>query len=113
MLSYKSLLSNTCSINSRWKPNLWWLKILDKLQYTAVIDYLVEQLGISRESISDFTAALKATKFNKSGKEKASPSEFMKSKTYKENPEYAKIMKEVNDIVNNPNKVNIDYGFNA
>ena len=31
----------------------------------------------------------------KNGKEKAKPSAFMKSKTYKENPEYVKIIKEV------------------
>ena len=47
------------------------------------------------------------------GKEKAKPSAFMKSKAYKENPEYTKIIEEVNAIIKNPNVVNIDYGFNA
>ena len=37
----------------------------------------------------------------------------MKSKAYKENPEYAKIMEEIAVIIKNPNIVNIDYGFNA
>ena len=37
----------------------------------------------------------------------------MKSKAYKENPEYAKIIKEVADIIKNPNVVYRDYGFNA
>jgi len=88
-------------------------KILDKLKETAVIDYLAEQKGIDKDTIFTFIDALKATKFNKNGKEKAKPSAFMKSKAYKENPEYAKIIKEVADIIKNPNVVYIDYGFNT
>ena len=88
-------------------------KVYDKLKEVAVIDYLAEQKGIDKDTIFAFVDALKTTKFNKNGKEKAKPSAFMKSKAYKENPEYAKIIKEVADIIKNPNVVNIDYGFKA
>jgi len=88
-------------------------KVYDKLQEVAVIDYLVEQKGIEKDTIFALIDALKSTKFNKNGKEKAKPTAFMKSKAYKENPEYAKIIKEVAAIIKNPNIVNMDYGFKA
>lgn len=88
-------------------------KVYDTIQKVAVIDYLVEQKGINKDTILKFIDDIKSTKFNKNGKEKAKPSAFMKSKAYKENPEYAKIMEEVAVIIKNPNIVNIDYGFNA
>lgn len=88
-------------------------KIYDKLLESSTIDYLVEQKGINKDTILEFMSALKSTKFNKNGKEKAKPNAFMKSKAYKENPEYAKIIEEVNAIIKNPNIVNINYGFNS
>ncbi len=87
-------------------------KVFDTLQKVAVIDYLVEQKGINKDIIFTFIDDLKLTKFNKNGKEKAKPSAFMKSKAYKENSEYTKIMEEVAAIIKNPNIINIDYGFN-
>jgi len=87
--------------------------ILERLKSVAVIEYLIEQKGFSRETIDQFKEALKATKFNKNGKEKTKPTLFMKTTAFKTNPEYAKIMKEVNLIVKNPKIVEIDFGFNA
>lgn len=88
-------------------------KVYDKLLEVATIDYLVEQKGFNKDTIFALTDALKLTKFNKNGKEKAKPSAFMKTKTYKDNAEYKKIIEEVAAIIKNPNIVNFDYGFNA
>ena len=88
-------------------------KIYDKLQETAVIDYLVEQKGFKKETIMDLIEKLKASKFNKNGKEKAKPIAFMKSKAFKENTDYAKIIEEVAVIIKNPNIVNVENGINV
>ena len=116
LITYKNGEQATISTAAKQKINLniaGEYKVYDKLKEVAVIDYLAEQKGIDKDTIFAFVDALKATKYNKNGKEKAKPSAFMKSKAYKENPEYAKIIKEVADIIKNPNVVNIDYGFNA
>jgi len=116
LITYKNGEQVSISSSSKSKINLniaGEFKVYDKLQEVGVINYLVEQKGIDTDTIFNFIDAIKATKFNKNGKEKAKPSAFMKSKAYKENPEYAKIIKEVADIIKNPNIVNIDYGFNA
>ena len=88
-------------------------KVYDKLQETAVIDYLVEQKGFNKETILDLIDKLKASKYNKDGKEKSKPTAFMKSKAYKENPDYAKIIEEVAVIIKNPNIVYVENTINA
>jgi len=87
--------------------------ILEKVQQPEVIDYLTQEKGFDKDVVMNFISALRATKLNKNGKLRAKPTEFTKTTPYKENAEYAAIIDEVNDIVNNPNKVNVNSSFNV
>lgn len=78
--------------------------ILEKLKDVSIFNYLLEK-GFSKETLNALIESLNASKFNKNGKAKAKPSAFMKSKAYKENPEYAKIFEEVVAVIKNPNSI--------
>lgn len=76
-------------------------KVLESLKNEDTVSYLIS-LGYDESTINELIAGLTASKYTKSGKEKATPSSFIKSKKYREHPEYAEIIKAVNSAIKKP-----------